>query len=53
MTKFALNYYELRKGDILLTRMSDETSLGIQEITKSKFSHSSLYLGDASFIEAT
>lgn len=53
MGKIALNIYELKKGDILLTSMTDELSVGIQKLIGSKFTHTSLYLGDAVFIEAT
>lgn len=53
MTKIALNIYEINKGDILLTSMTDELSLEIQKLTNSLYTHACLYLGNASFIEAT
>lgn len=53
MSKVALNIYNLQKGDILLTSMTDELSLSIQKMIGSKFTHACLYLGNASFIEAT
>ncbi|HRA72975.1 MAG TPA: hypothetical protein PLB11_09145, partial [Flavobacterium sp.] len=53
MSKVALNIFNLRKGDILLTSMTDDMSLSIQKMIGSKYTHACLYLGDASFIEAT
>jgi hypothetical protein len=53
MTKIALNYYNLHKGDIILTRMDDDVSKKIQTLTGSNYSHASLCLTSTSIIEAT
>lgn len=53
MSKVGLNHYCLRKGDIILTRLADDLSNKIQQLTDSKYSHASLCLTSTSIIEAT
>ncbi|OFX47726.1 MAG: hypothetical protein A2X13_11305 [Bacteroidetes bacterium GWC2_33_15] len=53
MSKIALNYYNLKKGDIILTSIDDDISRKIQTLTNSKYTHASLCLTSTSVIEAT
>jgi len=49
---YILNAKKLKKGDIILTTNDSRISLTIRQISNSKFSHVTLYLGNHSFMEA-
>lgn len=50
---FIVPLNDLLPGDILLMRFHDDDSQNIMELSKSSFSHATIYLGESSYAEAT